>query len=124
MADRPNPGLAALIAAKIACCGGLILVSTGALSLAGVAGWLRDGGMFWLAIVALAAVALYLWWRSRRADPLDVATAETSKDAAAAEDSVEPAGPDSTLLDAAATSPRIDAMMRPPRGRSSKRPPA
>jgi uncharacterized membrane protein YfcA len=123
MADRPNPGLAALIAAKIACCGGLVLVSTGALSIAGVAGWLRDGGIFWLAIVALAAVALYLWRRPRRADPLDVPTAETGKDAAAV-DSIEPAGADSTMADAAATSPRIDAMMRPPRARPSKRPSA
>ena len=69
MAERPNVGLAALIAAKVVCCGALILASTGALSLAGVAGWLRGEGIVWLAIAAVAAVALYLWWRRRRAGP-------------------------------------------------------
>ena len=72
MAERPNVGLAALIAAKIACCGALILASTGALSLAGVAGWLRGEGIVWLAIAAIAAMVLYLWWRRRRADPVGV----------------------------------------------------
>ena len=60
MTDGPKAGLAALIAAKLVCCGGLILVATGVLSVAGVAEWFRAGGMVWLAVVALAVIVLYL----------------------------------------------------------------
>ncbi len=108
MAEGPKAGLAALIAAKVACCGGLILVSTGALSLAGVAGWLHDGGIVWLAIVALAAVALYFWWRSRRVQPFRVSTAETSNGIAAAVESAETEDYNADMLDAEATSLRIE----------------
>ncbi len=114
MAERPKAGLTALIAAKIACCGGLILVSTGALSLAGVAGWLRNGGIVWLAIIALAAMALYLRWRSRRAHPLGVSTAETSNGIAAAVESVDTTDPDADMLDAKTTFPRIGGMKNAP----------
>lgn len=53
-----------LLLAHVVCCGGLVLVVTGALSGAGT--WLLDGGLIWLvlALAVLAAGAL-LWWRPR-----------------------------------------------------------
>lgn len=46
MPEAPgNHGMAWLIAAKLVCCGGLLLVATGALSLGAVASWLLDGGV-------------------------------------------------------------------------------
>jgi hypothetical protein len=47
------------------CCGALVLAATGALSMAGLVGWLSDGGYFWLGIAALAIAALFLWQRHR-----------------------------------------------------------
>ncbi len=62
MPEEPNGhGLAWLLAAKVVCCGALLLAATGALSLGGLAGWLLDGGIAWLAIAALAGVSFYLW---------------------------------------------------------------
>jgi membrane protein implicated in regulation of membrane protease activity len=57
-------GLAGLIAAKIVCCGALVLAATGATSLAGFASWLAGGGLFWLSVVILAIIGIYLWRRS------------------------------------------------------------
>ncbi len=124
MAEGPKAGLAALIAAKVVCCGGLILVATGTLSLAGVAGWLRDGGIVWLAIAALAAMSLYLWWRSRRVHPLGVSTAKTSNGIAAAAESVDLADPDVAMPDAEATSPRIEGMKNAPAAQTVYRAPS
>ena len=117
MTDGPKAGLAALIAAKLVCCGGLVLVATGALSLAGIAGWLRNGGIVWLAIVALAAMALHLWWRHRRVHPLGVSMAETSNGIAAAMESVDTAASIAATLDAETTSPRIEGMKEAPLAR-------
>ncbi len=64
MTEGPN-GLAWLLAAKIVCCGGLLLAATGALSFGGLAGWLLDGGIAWLAIAALAVALVHLWSRHR-----------------------------------------------------------
>jgi len=70
MPEEPNSrGLAWLIAAKMACCGGLLLVAGGALSLGAVVRWLLDGGIAWLAGAALAVPAAYLWWRYRAGRP-------------------------------------------------------
>ena len=70
MAEEPNDrGLAWLLAAKVVCCGGLLLAATGALSLGGVVSWLLDGGMSWLAIAALAVTMFHLG-RRRRAERL------------------------------------------------------
>ncbi len=109
MAERPNAGLAALIAAKIVCCGGLILVATGTLSLAGVAGWLRDEGIVWLVIVALAVMALF-WWRARHARLFGISMAETSNGDAAVVPSADTSGANSAMPDAEATSLRVDGM--------------
>ncbi len=63
MSSEPNSRLAPLILVKIVCCGGLVLVATGALS--GVGTWLLDGGLIWLALAGLALVA-WLALRGRR----------------------------------------------------------
>ena len=55
-------GPTGLILAHAVCCGGLVLVATGALS--GMGAWLLDGGLTWLVSAAvLAAVGLFLWRR-------------------------------------------------------------
>lgn len=59
-------GFAGMLVAHIACCGGLVLVATGAVSLAGLASWLTGGGLFWLAAVVLAVVGIVLWRRNER----------------------------------------------------------
>ncbi len=68
-----------VVAAHVVCCGGIVLVATGAA--AGLGTWLLDGGAAWLAVPALVAIAgLALWQRQRRracAVPLEPAKAET-----------------------------------------------
>ncbi len=59
-------GVAGVLVAHIVCCGGLILVATGAVSLAGLTSWLTGGGLFWLAAAVLAVVGIVLWRRSAR----------------------------------------------------------
>lgn len=56
-------GLIGLIVAKVVCCGGLILIATGALS--GIGAWLADAGVLWLVAVGIAVVAVILLWRRR-----------------------------------------------------------
>lgn len=64
MAEEPNNrGLAWLLAAKVVCCGALLLALTGTLSLAGIGSWFLDGGIAWLAIAGLVGASLYLWRR-------------------------------------------------------------
>jgi len=58
-------GVAGLLAAKIVCCGALVLAATGAISFAGIVGWLVGSGLFWLAAV-LAVIGIFLWRRSTR----------------------------------------------------------
>jgi membrane protein implicated in regulation of membrane protease activity len=58
-------GLAWFLAAKVVCCGGLLLVATGALSLAGLGSWFFGDGITWLAIAGLVGALLYLWRRQR-----------------------------------------------------------
>lgn len=63
MAEQPKPGgWGALIAAKIVCCGGLLLFATGVLTVNGIGTWLHGGGVIWL-VLAVLAVALLLLWR-------------------------------------------------------------
>jgi copper chaperone CopZ len=109
MADGPKAGLAALIAAKLVCCGGLVLFATGALSLAGVAGWLQEGGFVWLAVVGLSVVALYLW-RSRHARLFGVFEAETRNNTTAVATSAGTPEDESPLPDAKSTSLWVEGM--------------
>ncbi len=73
MTEQPkHGGWGALIAAKLVCCGGLLLFATGVLTVNGMSAWLLDGVVVWLAAAAIAAVALLLWLRRR---PRGVASA-------------------------------------------------
>ncbi len=65
MADDPKGRVAAgVLAAHVVCCGGLVLVATGALS--GFGAWLLGDGLAWLAVAAGAvAAAGYVAWRRR-----------------------------------------------------------
>ena len=58
--ERPkHGGWRALIAAKLVCCGGLLLFATGVLTVNGIGTWLYGGGAIWLLLGALA-VALFV----------------------------------------------------------------
>lgn len=61
-------GIAGVLVAHVVCCGGLLLVATGAISFAGLASWLSGGGNFWLAAAVLAIIGIVLWRRSVRAN--------------------------------------------------------
>ena len=62
MPEEPNGrGLVWLLAAKVVCCGGLLLAASGALSLSSLVDWLLDGGYVWPGIAVLAGALLYLW---------------------------------------------------------------
>lgn len=65
-------GIAGVLVAHIVCCGGLVLAATGAVSVAGLATWLTDGDLFWLAAAGLAVVGIVLWRRSARPSGNDV----------------------------------------------------
>ncbi len=54
----------ALILAHVVCCGGLVLVATGALG--GLGAWLLDSGLAWLGAGGIAIAVLLLWRRWRR----------------------------------------------------------
>ncbi|MFQ5955650.1 MAG: hypothetical protein ACE5JZ_11365, partial [Kiloniellales bacterium] len=55
MHDEPKGGgLGLLLLAKLVCCGGLVLVATGALS--GLGAWLLEGGLTWLLLAAVLGI--------------------------------------------------------------------
>lgn len=65
MNDQPSGTMMGLIAAKIACCGLLVLVVSGAF--AGLGGWLSGAGLAWLGLAGVAALAgAAYWWRQGR----------------------------------------------------------
>ena len=68
-------GLVWLLAAKMVCCGALLLATTGALSLGAIGAWFLDGGMIWPATIVLATAAVYLWRRRARQDGITGAEA-------------------------------------------------
>ncbi len=75
MEDEPRRGgLGALIAAKVVCCGGMILVITGGLSLNAIGAWLLDGGLAWLALAAVFLVAGVWLWRRRETTEFELPT--------------------------------------------------
>ena len=65
-------GRTALILAHAVCCGGIVLVATGALS--GMGAWLLEGGLTWLLAAAVLTAAGLLLWR-RRTGGADAAVA-------------------------------------------------
>ncbi len=70
MTERPkHGGWGALIAAKLVCCGGLVLFATGVLTVNGIGTWLLGGGAIWGAIwlvLSAVAVTLLVLWRRQR----------------------------------------------------------
>ncbi len=75
MEDEPRrAGLGALIAAKVVCCGGLMLVATGALSLNAIGAWLQDGRLGWLVLAAVFVSASVWVCRRRRTIELELPT--------------------------------------------------
>ena len=63
--DAPKRGgMFGLMLAHVVCCGGVLLVASGALTLSGIGAWLSGGGLAWLAAGA-AAVAVGFWARRR-----------------------------------------------------------
>ncbi len=75
MEDEPRRGgLGALIAAKVVCCGGMVLVITGGLSLNAIGAWLLDGGLAWLALGAVFLVAGVWLWRRRETTEFELPT--------------------------------------------------
>ncbi len=75
MDDEAKRGrLGALMAAKVVCCGGLVLVATGALSLNAIGAWLLDGGLAWLALAAVFVLAGVWLWRRQKATELELPT--------------------------------------------------
>ncbi len=72
MDDEPKRGgSGAVIVANVVCCGGLLLVVSGALSLNAIGAWLLEGGLAWLALAAVfVAAGVWLWRRqNRKIDP-------------------------------------------------------
>jgi hypothetical protein len=58
----------------MACCGALVLISSGAL--VGIGAWLSGGGLTWLAGAAIAVAVGYLLWRRRAREDGTGATAD------------------------------------------------
>ncbi len=58
-------GWIALIAAKLVCCVGLMLLVTGVLTVNGIGTWLFGGGAIWLIFSGLAVTLFVLWRRQR-----------------------------------------------------------
>ena len=64
MDKEPGGGrMVGLLAAHVVCCGGIVLIATGAVG--GLGTWLLDGGATWLAMPALVAAAGLLLLRRR-----------------------------------------------------------
>lgn len=60
MEPTSGHGLAWLLAAKIVCCGALVLAAAGVISLVGIVSWFWAGGYIWFVAAVLAIVAAYL----------------------------------------------------------------
>lgn len=67
MADHDLHGIGWLLAAKVACCAGL-LVASGVVSVGTLAGWAGGAGLPWLA-GGIAALGAAFWWRRRHSQP-------------------------------------------------------
>ena len=53
---------ATLLTVKVVCCGSLLLVLTGLVSLNGLIAWFGGGGLIWLAAgLVLTALGLWMW---------------------------------------------------------------
>ena len=68
-----------MVVAHVVCCGGIVLVATGAVG--GLGTWFADGGTTWLLVAAIVAIAGFALWRRQRrracAIPCEPAEPET-----------------------------------------------
>ena len=62
-----------LALAPVVCCGGIILLTTGALG--GVGAWLFDGGLTWLALALVVGVGGAILWRRQKPSGADTTPA-------------------------------------------------
>ena len=72
-----KPGGAGFVVAKIACCGGIILFATGALS--GIGAWLVGSGLPWVALASLLGVGGVILWRRQRGRSAECGLDETAR---------------------------------------------
>ncbi len=76
MTEAPKrSGWRTMIAAKLVCCGGLVLFATGALTVNGIGTWLLGGATIWL-VLGAAAVILWVLWRRQRTGAADTEQAQ------------------------------------------------
>ena len=66
MSQKPRGGIGGMALAHMVCCGGILLLATGALG--GIGAWLTDGGYVWVG-VAVGAVVVGALIRRRQAPP-------------------------------------------------------
>ena len=57
-------GMVGVLVAHVVCCGGIVLVATGAVG--GLGTWLANGGTTWLLLAAVVAIAGFALWRRQR----------------------------------------------------------
>ena len=53
-----------VLVAHVVCCGGIVLVATGAVG--GLGTWLLNGGATWLLVAAVVAIAILALWRRQK----------------------------------------------------------
>ncbi len=78
MNSKPGkPGGVGFVIAKIACCGGILLFATGALT--GFGAWLVGSGLPWVALASVLGVGFVLLWRRQRGRPVQCSLDETGR---------------------------------------------
>jgi hypothetical protein len=76
--EPKGSGFVALILAHVICCGGIVLVATGVLTVGGIGVWLLDGGLIWLGAGGLAVAVLFIWrWQKSTGTASNVSRRQT-----------------------------------------------
>ncbi len=70
-------GGALFVIAHVACCGGIFLFATGALT--GLGAWLFGSGLPWVALASVSGVGLVLLWRRQRGRPAQCSLDKTGE---------------------------------------------
>jgi hypothetical protein len=71
--EKTGGGMVAFFLVHVVCCGGVLLLATGALGAFGA--WFVADGLIWLAVAGAAAAVAWLLYSRRRADLEPVARA-------------------------------------------------
>jgi len=77
MTGGSGKGLVPLLLLKVACCGGLVLATTGAVS--GFGAWMIGGGYAWIGLAAIAVLAGVAFRYLRRPRPETGNSADTAR---------------------------------------------